>query len=51
MYTNNKCSILEKNAIKWDYDSMKYANVSSADAECLMALIIAAVRAERFCEG
>lgn len=51
MELNDYSSILEKNGIKWDYDSMKYANVSSVDAKCLMALIIAAVRAERFCEG
>jgi len=43
--------ILKKNGIEWDMESMKNAGVSSLDAQCVLALIMGAVRAERFCDG
>lgn len=43
--------ILEKNGLKWDSESMSEADVSDLDSQCVMALIMAAVRAERFCDG
>ena len=43
--------ILEKNGFEWGSKSMSEANVSSLDAQCVMALIMGAVRAERFCDG
>ncbi len=43
--------ILEKNGIKWGSKSMSVANVSALDGQCVMALIMGAVRAERFCDG
>ena len=43
--------ILEKNGIEWGSKSMREANVSTLDGQCVMALIMGAVRAERFCDG
>ena len=43
--------ILERNGLKWGSESMSEADVSSLDAQCVMALIMGAVRAERFCDG
>ncbi|MBQ9970058.1 MAG: hypothetical protein IJP15_06140 [Oscillospiraceae bacterium] len=43
--------ILEKNGLKWDSESMSEADVSDLDSHCVMALLMAAVRAERFCDG
>lgn len=43
--------ILQKNGIKWDKKSMKDADVSRLDAQCVMALIVAVIRADRFCDG
>lgn len=43
--------ILEKANIKWDAQSMKYADVSALDGRTVMALLVGAVRAERFCDG
>ena len=43
--------ILEKNGLEWDSKSMSEADVSSLDGQCIMALIMGAVRAERFCDG
>ncbi len=44
-------SILEKNGLKWAYDSMYNADESSLDAQCILALIMGAIRADRFSEG
>lgn len=44
-------SILEKNGIKWDDVSMRNADVDALDEQCLLALIMGAIRAERFCDG
>ena len=43
--------ILKKNGLRWDMEAMKYAEMSLLNAQCVMALIMGAVRAERFCEG
>ena len=43
--------ILQANGIKWGYDSMIKADVSVLDAQCILALLIASLRAERFCDG
>ncbi len=43
--------ILEKYDIKWETQSMSTVDVSKMDGQGVMALIMAAVRAERFCDG
>lgn len=43
--------ILNANGIKWGYDSMMKADASGLDAQCILALLIASLRAERFCDG
>lgn len=43
--------ILEKNGLKWGGDEMRNADVDSLDAQCVLALIMGAVRSERFCDG
>lgn len=43
--------ILNKNGLEWGSKSMSEANVSGLDAQCMMALLTGAVRAERFCDG
>ena len=43
--------ILERNGLEWGTKSMSAADVSSLDAQCVLALIMGAVRAERFCDG
>ncbi len=48
---NRYGEILEKNGLEWGTKSMSEADVSQLDAQCIMALIVGAVRAERFCDG
>lgn len=43
--------ILQDNGIEWGYDSMIKADASGLDAQCILALLIASLRAERFCDG
>lgn len=43
--------ILQANGIEWGYDSMMKADASELDAQCILALLIASLRAERFCDG
>lgn len=43
--------ILEKNGLKWDHDEMHQADVESVDTQCILALIMGAIRAEHFCDG
>lgn len=43
--------ILKENGIEWGLESMKKADTSNLDAQCVLALIMGAVRAERFCDG
>ena len=47
----NYSDILEANGLKWEIESMKNADVSKLDAECVLALILGAIRAARFSEG
>ena len=48
---NRYGEILENNGLEWGTKSMSEADVSKLDAQCVMALIVGAVRAERFCDG
>lgn len=43
--------ILKDNGLEWDSESMKNVDISSLNAQCVLALIMGAVRAERFCDG
>lgn len=43
--------ILERNGLKWDGRVMSEADVSKLDGQAVMALLLGAVRAERFCDG
>lgn len=43
--------ILKENGIEWGMDSMSTAVVKNLDAKCVLAMILGAVRAERFCDG
>lgn len=42
--------ILKDNGLEWDSESMENADVSNLNAQCVLALIMGAVRAERFCD-
>ena len=48
---NRYGEILQQNGLEWGGKSMSEADVSEKDARCIMALIMGAVRAERFCDG
>lgn len=48
---NRYGEILERNGLEWGMNSMCQADVSCLDEKCVMALIMGAVRAERFCDG
>lgn len=48
---NHYYDILEQNGLEWGSKSMSEADVSRLDAKCVMAMIMGAVRAERFCDG
>ena len=43
--------ILNQNGFEWGRNSMSEADISGLDAQCIMALLTGAVRAERFCDG
>lgn len=43
--------ILKENGLEWNGKSMKEADVSLLNEQCIMALIMAVIRADRFCEG
>lgn len=43
--------ILEENGVSWGPESMTEADVSHFDGRTVMALLVGAVRAERFCNG
>lgn len=43
--------ILERNGLSWDGRVMSEADASDLDGRAVMALLLGAVRAERFCEG
>lgn len=48
---NRYGDILQENGLEWSGKSMSEADVSDKDARCVMALIMGAVRAERFCDA
>lgn len=48
---NKYGEILERNGIKWGSKSMQAAKVDELNAKTILALIMGAVRAERFCDG
>ena len=43
--------ILEENGLNWNIESMSGAIVDDLDSRCVCALLVGAVRAERFCDG
>ena len=43
--------ILEENGLSGSRKSMQDADVSQLDAQCVLAMIMCATRAERFCDG
>lgn len=43
--------ILEENGLNWNIESMSGAIVDDLDPRCVCALLVGAVRAERFCDG
>ena len=43
--------ILNSNGLEWSWESMSEADVSDADGKFVMALLMGAIRAERFSEG
>ena len=51
MELNHYGEILNENGIDWGTQSMSEADVSVLDARSVLALIVGAVRAERFCDG
>ena len=51
MDLNRYVEILERNGIEWGTESMKSSDLSSLNEQCVMALIMGAVRAELFCDG
>jgi ADP-ribosyl-[dinitrogen reductase] hydrolase len=48
---NHYYTILEKNGLAWGQESMRSANVDDLDAQCVLALITGAIRAEHFSGG
>ena len=47
----NYREILEKAGVEWGINSMEGAIVDDLDARTVLALLIGAIRADRFCEG
>ena len=48
---NRYSDILRENNLEWGKESMQKAEVSVLDGKCIMALLVGAVRADRFSEG
>lgn len=48
---NHYGEILKENGLKWDSQSMSSTIVEKLDARSICALLVGAVRAERFCDG
>lgn len=44
-------NILKDYGLEWDKKTMKNADVSNLNEQCVLALIMGAVRADRFCDG
>lgn len=47
----NYGEILEKAGVEWGTNSMEGAIVDDLDARTILALLVGAIRADRFCEG
>jgi hypothetical protein len=47
----NYHATLESHGLEWGQTSMEAADVTGMDAKGVIALLIGAVRAERFCDG
>lgn len=47
----NYSEILRNNGLAWGADEMRSADLSKLDEKCVLALIMGAIRAERFCDG
>ncbi|MEV9503619.1 DUF6508 domain-containing protein [Bacillus safensis] len=43
--------ILSENGIEWGSNDMEHVDISNLNAQCVLALIMGVVRAERFSEG
>lgn len=51
-YEHNRYGdVLKQNGLEWNTESMEGAEVSKMDAKTVIALLMGAVRAERFCDG
>ena len=50
-WLNRYQDILKENGLEWSTDSMSTADVSGLDGKAVMALLMGADRAERFCDG
>ena len=48
---NNYKDILNRNGIEWNCDSMKNADITKLSSDVIIALLLAAFRAEKFCDG
>ena len=48
---NHYSDILRENNLEWGKESMQKADISVLDGKCIMALLVGAVRADRFNEG
>ena len=48
---NDYQEILGRNGIRWDIRSMTDAPAESLDADCILALLLGAVRTEKFVDG
>jgi len=51
MELKNYSEILEQANIQWSSDSMMNADETALDGKTVVALILGAIRAERFCDG
>ena len=51
MELRNYSATLEEAGLKWDYNVMSNADVTGLTGRTVMALILGAIRADRFCEG
>ncbi|MFP7210326.1 DUF6508 domain-containing protein [Bacillus safensis] len=43
--------ILKENGIEWGTNDMEHVDISNLNAQCVLALMMGALRAERFSEG
>jgi hypothetical protein len=48
---NEYQSILEECGVEWSFDGMRDADATALDSRCVLAMIMAVIRADRFCEG